>query len=140
MKKVPCDPRLKLDGLMYFPRMLDKIRLHARGELREDFHANLGKGFDARLCRFLLVAYDELKARVLAGASDAEVAAWCAQKGGRGALNDDDRVIWNNFVAKRGWNDEATPLLEKYKADAGLAGRTDIVVMLDFMEVDEGRR
>ena len=29
------------------------------------------KGFDARLCRFLLISYDELKARVLAGATDA---------------------------------------------------------------------
>ena len=27
---------------MYFPRMLDKMRLYARGELREDCHANLG--------------------------------------------------------------------------------------------------
>ena len=27
---------------MYFPRMLDKIRLHARGELHEDYHANFG--------------------------------------------------------------------------------------------------
>lgn len=140
MKKVPCDPRLQLDGLMYFPRMMDKIRLHARGELREDFHANLGKGFDARLCRFLLISYDELKSRVLAGATDADIVAWCAQSGGRGATNEDDRIIWNNFFSKRGRNDEATPLLEKFKADAGLTGRADIETILDFMDVDEGRR
>jgi len=140
MKKVPCDPRLKTGGLVYFPRMLDKIRLHARGELREDFHANLGKGFDARLCRLLLVNYEEVKARVLGGATDEQALDWCAQAGGRGALTDDDRVVWNNFLLKRGWNDEATPLLEKYKTDAGLGARADIVVMVDFMDVDEGRR
>jgi len=29
-------------GMSYFPRMIDKIRLHARGELHEDYHNNLG--------------------------------------------------------------------------------------------------
>jgi hypothetical protein len=29
------------NGMMYFPRMLDEIRLHARGELGPDYHTNL---------------------------------------------------------------------------------------------------
>ena len=29
-------------GMMYFPRMLDKIRLHLRGELHEDYQENFG--------------------------------------------------------------------------------------------------
>ena len=29
-------------GMSYFPRMLDKIRLQARGELGEDYQENLG--------------------------------------------------------------------------------------------------
>jgi hypothetical protein len=39
-------------GMMYFPRMLDKIRLHARGELGKDYHANLGhaKAADGACC------------------------------------------------------------------------------------------
>jgi Domain of unknown function (DUF5069) len=39
-------PSEKVGGLFYFGRMLDKIRRHAKGELRSDYHANLGKGFD----------------------------------------------------------------------------------------------
>jgi hypothetical protein len=40
-------------GIVYFGRMLDKIRLHAADRLREDFHANLGVSFDGRCSRFL---------------------------------------------------------------------------------------
>ena len=56
-------------GMMYFPRMLDKIRLHARGELGEDYHANLGhrKAADGACCNFLRVNYDDLRERVLQG-------------------------------------------------------------------------
>ena len=40
-------PYLKVGRLVYFGRMLDKIRLHAAGKLPEaDYGANLGKGFD----------------------------------------------------------------------------------------------
>ena len=38
----PKSPKEMTKGMMYFPRMLDKIRLHARGELHEDYHENLG--------------------------------------------------------------------------------------------------
>jgi gluconokinase len=39
-------PSEKVGGLFYFGRMLDKIRLRAKGELPSDYHANLGIGFD----------------------------------------------------------------------------------------------
>jgi hypothetical protein len=41
MSTYPKSPREMTRGMMYFPRMLDKIRLHARGELHEDYHKNL---------------------------------------------------------------------------------------------------
>src|SRR3954470_23786289 len=42
MSTYPKSPKEMTRGMMYFPRMLDKIRLHARGELTEDYHRNLG--------------------------------------------------------------------------------------------------
>src|SRR5256886_12541925 len=53
-------------GMMYFPRMLDKIRLHADGELHEDYHKNLGavKAADGVCCNFLRVHYRDLRERV----------------------------------------------------------------------------
>lgn len=134
----PSDPRVAVGGLYYFGRMADKIRKHARGELRADFVPNLGKGMDARLCSFLGVDYAALSQFVLAGASDDAALAWCIKQGR--PLNDDLIVIWNDFVSKRGWNDAATPNLEKQKTEAGLAGRADIRTMFEFWAIDEGRQ
>ena len=42
MTTYPKSPKEMTNGMMYFPRMLDKIRLHARGELHEDYRENFG--------------------------------------------------------------------------------------------------
>ena len=63
-------PSEKVGGLFYFGRMLDKIRLHAKGQLPSDYHANLGKGFDEKCVRFLRVNYHELAERVKKGGTD----------------------------------------------------------------------
>ncbi len=121
--------------------MLDKIRLHAVGKLSADYHANLGVGFDGRCCRFLGVRYEAVRERVLAGASDEEVLAWCFANGRR--PTEEEVFIWNSFMIKRGWRDPdagGTPELEHDKAASDQAHRTDIVTFFDFYEVDEGRK
>jgi hypothetical protein len=45
--KTPRSPFDQVGGLVYFARMLDKIRLSARGQLRQDFQKNLGMGLMA---------------------------------------------------------------------------------------------
>ena len=60
----------KVGRLVYFGRMLDKIRLHAAGKLPPDYHNNLGIGFDGRCCTFLGVDYPALKTRTLEGGAD----------------------------------------------------------------------
>ena len=137
MKQTPISAFTRAGGMVYFPRLLDKIRKHARGELREDFHANLGKGFDGRCCKYLRVDNSALTARTLQGGADEEIFAWC-QRHGRG-LSEDDLAIWNAYAQKRGWRDEATASFEKYKAESGLAQRTDLRTYFDYYEVDEGR-
>ena len=47
--------REKVEEVVFFARMLDKIRLHAQGKLPEDY--NLGWGLDGRCCEFLNVDY-----------------------------------------------------------------------------------
>lgn len=128
----------KVMGMAYFPRMLDKIRLHAKGQLRPDFHANLGKGADGWCTGFLRVSYVDLKERVLQGGTDEEILLWCFEKGRE--LDDTDLMVWNHFATKLGWRDMATPRLEKYKAESGLAERGDLVTMVDYFDVDEGRK
>ena len=68
----PRSPYEKVGGIVYFGRMLDKIRLKSAGELHPDLHQNLGIGFDKRCVDFLRVSYQELAARVAGGLSDAD--------------------------------------------------------------------
>jgi len=110
-------PAEKLGGLVYFGRMLDKIRVHARGELPEDYQPNLGRGFDAKCCAFLHLDYAEVVKRVNAGASDDEMLEWAFTSGRR--PNDTEITMWNEFMRKFGWRDQAAEILERRKREAG---------------------
>ena len=139
---MPRFPRSAYDqtgGLVYFPRMCDKIRLHAAGDLGEEYFGYLGKGFDGRICAFLRVDYADVKARILGGASDEEVFAWCLGEG-RG-LHAIDYLVWNGFARKRGWRDEdgGSEFLANAKSGAGFSDRENLLTMFDFYEYDEGR-
>ena len=140
MKTVPKSPKELTDGMMYFARMLDKIRLHARGELGEDYHTNLGapRTADGVCTNFLRVRYDDLRDRVLAGGTDEEILEWCYENGRR--LNAGDIRVWNGFISKLGWNDFATLSLEEEKQKHGVEHRADIVTIADLIDLDEGRR
>ena len=137
-QKTPRSPYEKLGGLVFLGRTIDKIRLKRTGELRPDFHEMMGKGFDARLMDFLGLDYAKFVERVLGGASDEDCVAYCVAHGR--PLTDNVLVIWNDFACKRGQNDSATPVLEKFKAGSGLSDRADITTIFEYMEVDEGRK
>jgi gluconokinase len=130
-------PYDKVGGLVYFGRMLDKIRAHAKGELPADWVPNLGKGFDGRCVRFLGISYEDLKARVLEGGTDDEILDWTFQHGHR--PSEEQIEIWNEFMRKCGWNDDVTPTLERRKRESGLANRDDIQTMFQYIDADEGR-
>lgn len=137
MKQTPISAFHAVGGMVYFPRMLDKIRKKERGELREDYFEMIGQGFDGRVCRFFRLDYAAIKERTLGGGSDEEIFAWCRKTGRE--LSDEDIAIWSTFAKKRGWRDEASENLEKYKAGSGLAHRKDLLTFFDYYEVDEGR-
>lgn len=137
MKRPPINPYLTAGGLYYLPRMLDKIRKHAAGELHEDYHANLGISYDARMCHVLGVSYADIRARTLAGGTDEEIFAWCEAHGRK--LNDIDRLIWNGFASKRGWRDDASATLERDKAASGFADRADLQTFFDYWVADDAR-
>lgn len=135
---LPCGMLDETAGLKYFPRMVGKIRLMEQGLLWDELHDNLGKGADGWLTGFLHLDYEVLRARVLEGGSDEEILAWCEANGR--PINDSDRLVWNAFVSKLGWNDHISATLEKRKAEGGLAERDDIRTIPDYVDVDEGRR
>jgi gluconokinase len=128
----------QIGGMYYFPRMLDKIRLFAAGKFPPDYHANLGEGGDAWCCGFLRIDYAKLRERVLTGGSDEEILEWCYANGR--SLNEHDVWVWNQCASRIGWRDAGSKRLEQIKAENGLADRKDIVTMMDFFDVDEGRK
>ncbi|PYJ25359.1 MAG: DUF5069 domain-containing protein [Verrucomicrobia bacterium] len=130
-------PREKVSGIFYFGRMLDKIRLHANGELPSEYHPNLGKGFDEKCVKLLGINYDQLVDRVKQGGTDDEILQWCFDNGRRPGEN--DIYVWNEFMRKRGWNDEVSEILERRKKEAGMADRSDIETAFQFIDADEGR-
>src|SRR5438094_9947774 len=135
----PCTDYQETKGLIYFARMLDKIRLNAAGKLAPGYFCGVEDPtfFDARCTRFLGVNYDELVERTLQGGSDEEILEWCFARGCR--PNEEEIEIWNAFLAKRGWRDEASADLAAAKERSGLGGRDDIQTWLDVHAVEEGR-
>ena len=130
-----------LGGLVYFGRMLDKIRLAAAGKLPEGWHASLGAAnpltFDARCCRFLRIEYDALRKETLAGGkTDEQILDWVFAQGRR--PDEEEIEVWNAFMTKRGWRDAGTQRLNERLAEIGLPAGT-VQTMFEFIDVDEGR-
>ena len=130
-------PFMKVGGLVYFARMLDKIRQHAKGELPPDYQANLGRGFDASCATFLRIDYNQLAERVKQGGTDDDILQWCFSVGRQ--PSEDEIYVWNEFMRKRGWNDEVSETLKRRKKEAGMAGRSEVETMFSFIDADEGR-
>jgi Domain of unknown function (DUF5069) len=137
--QTPCSDYVETLGIIFFARMLDKVRLHAKGLLPGGY--NLGfsddTSFDARFCRFWEIDYDQLAARTLKGGTNEELLEWCFQ--GRKFPNEDQILVWNSFIIKRGWRDNGAPGLVIEKELYGFAKRDDIQTYVDLHDADEGR-
>ncbi len=135
--QVPCSPKKEVDGVIYFPRLSDKIRLHAEGRLRADLHDNLGRGMDLWTCQFLGVDYAPLAEKVRSGASDAEALAWARENGK--SRPEEELDWWTAFMTTVGFRDSLAQRLVERKAESGLSEREDILTMMDYIDADEGR-
>jgi len=135
----PCSDYVETSGIVFFARMLDKIRLHAQGQLPDGY--NLGfsdsTSFDARFCRFWEIDYDQLVAKTLEGGSNEELLEWCFR--GRKWPNQEQILVWNSFIIKRGWRDTGAPGLVIQKESSGFADRDDIQTYVDLHDAEEGR-
>lgn len=133
-------PSAQVNGLVYFGRMLDKIRLHAAGKLPEGWQPLRGAvkgGFDWRCCTFLEIEYAALEAEVLKGGkSDEELLEWAFAHGRR--PTEEQIEVWNDFMLKRGWRDVGTQRRDERLAEIGLPPGA-VQTMFEFIDVDEGR-
>ncbi|MEK7952379.1 DUF5069 domain-containing protein [Luteolibacter soli] len=134
-------PSETVSGIVYFGRMLDKIRLAAAGNLPEGWEAARGaavkKSFDDRCCQFLHIDYLALEAETLkSGKSDEELLEWAFANGHR--PTEDELEVWNAFMLKRGWRDSGTERVHSRLAEIGLPPGT-VETMFEFIDLDEGR-
>ena len=139
--RFPVSDHVKTRGIVYFARMIEKIRLHAAGQLPADYVGHLGfadaTSFDARFCRFWELDYEQVKARALRGGSAEAVLDDLFA--GRPALNEERVFVWNLFLLKRGWRDSGSRGVAAEKVAAGVAQRDDIQTYVDMHDVEEGR-
>src|SRR4051812_5589897 len=121
--KVPGlrSPSEEVGGIVYFGRMLDKLRLKAKGTLPADYNTGTKSwyDFDSRCTRFLKVRYPALKKRALEGGTDLAILRWCFKNGRK--PNAEEIEIWNTFMKKRGWRDGSSEGLEQEKRQSGFA-------------------
>jgi gluconokinase len=129
-----------IGGIVYFGRMIDKIRLHASGKLPSEYQAPLGhanpRSFDGRCCRFLQIDYAALAAQTVQGETDEALFRWACAHGRE--PSDRDAEIWNTFMRKHGWRDESSGRLREQTQKAGLKDRV-ILTFFDFFDADENR-
>jgi len=131
-------PSEQVKGLVYFGRMLDKIRL--ADKLPADWQAARGTAhptsFDSRCCKFLQIDYAALEAETLKGGSDEKLLEWAFAHGRR--PSEEEIEVWNAFMMKRGWRDAGTERLNERLAEIGLP-RGTVQTMFEFIDLDEGR-
>lgn len=127
----------KVGGIVFFGRMLDKIRLNAAGQLPPGY--NLGTAdwtwFDARCTRFLGVEYAAVVERALGGGTDEEILEWCFRQGRR--RSPEEIEVWNGFMVTYGWRDGSKEELAEVKRKRGFGERDDIQTWFDFHGADE---
>ena len=132
--------------MIYFARMLDKIRLNAEGRLEEGYFLGTEDPtfFDARCTRFLGVNYEELAVRTLEGRSNEEILDWCFAHGKK--RSEEEIEVWNAFLAKRGWRDNGSAEksggsvdLQAAKERLDWGPRDDIQTWVDLHDAEEGR-
>lgn len=133
-------PRESLGGYILLPRLIDKVRLLAKGQLPQVYAANvLGAEFtlDGRFLAFAGLKAEALRQVIVSSRTDEEVLAWIR-----------DHAKPATPIEKRTWAEQ----IDRYRPDAALAEyrrriyqelakRVDVgsLSVLDLIDMDEAR-
>jgi Domain of unknown function (DUF5069) len=129
-----------LGGYILLPRLIDKVRLHAKGILPPEYVSNLlapAPCLDGRFLAFTGLDAEFLRNAILAAKTDAEIQAWVERN-----------AKPHTEAEKRQWGEE----IDTYRPNAQWAGyRRKIykeiaakidpatLSILDLIDMDEGR-
>lgn len=136
----PRSPREQMDGWVYLPRFIDKIRLHLAGKLPEDYRANFAHGgFDAKWLEAAGLRADDFIPVVRESITDGQVCDWIHRNVSRSSA---DKAAFNHHVLNRGREENDPAIRERLrqrKAESGFAHRDDIQTFVDYIDADEKR-
>jgi len=145
MRKHPSPPPLRsprepLGGYIILPRLIDKIRLHARGELPPEYHGNLlkpGRTLDAWFLTFTGLDGEQLQQAILSAGSNEEVLAWVEQHAVPHTA--DEKKEWADRIAA--YRPDAEGAKSRKQNYPELSARLDIasLCVFDMIDMDEGR-
>ena len=130
-------PYDKICGLVYFGRMLDKIRSLTKGEPPPEYVENFEKDFDQKCALFLGVNFELVVNYVNEGLTDEAILQSCFGMGHR--RSEGEIQMWNEFMRKRGWNDELSGTLQNEKKKHAMLSRSEIQTVFQFIDADSGR-
>jgi uncharacterized protein DUF5069 len=134
----PRSPRETMDGWMYLPRYVDKIRLHLAGRLHSDYTENLGKGFDGMWLKAAGVTHEQMLQTVKKSITDGEVCDWVRRNVKKSAA---EKTACANDILSRPLAGDAAAVarFKMRKEQAGIAHRDDITCFVDSIDADEKR-
>ena len=134
----PRSPRETMEGWMYLPRYLDKIRLHLAGKLHPDYQENFSKGFDGMWLKYAGVTHEQMVEVVRKSITDGEVCDWVRKHVKK---TDAEKAAHRQDILSRPKSDDAAAQerLKMRKEQAGFTQRDDIKNFVDFIDADEKR-
>lgn len=133
----PRSPREMMNGWVYLPRFIDKIRLHLAGKLHADYRENFTKGFDGSWLEAAGVKADQFIEVVKNSITDGQVSDWVRQNVKK---SDAEKLRFNSFILGRGREGgDVTARLKMRKEQAGMSHRDEIQTFVDFIDADEKR-
>ncbi|MDX1950590.1 MAG: DUF5069 domain-containing protein [Verrucomicrobiota bacterium] len=133
----PRSPREMMDGWVYLPRFVDKIRLHLAGQLAPDYRENFLAGFDGSWLKSAGVSGEDFINVVKGTITDGQVCDWVRR---HVKVPEAEKLAFNSYILNRGKDGpEAKARLESRKEAAGLSHRVEIETMVDYIDADEKR-
>ena len=134
----PRSPRETMDGWMYLPRYIDKIRLHLAGKLHADYQENLGKGFDGLWLTHAGLKHEAFVERVKNTVTDGEVCDWVRQNVKKTPA---EKAAHAHELLNRPQPGDAAGAarLQMRKEQSGLGSRDDLKIFVDYLDADEKR-
>jgi hypothetical protein len=134
----PRSPRETMDGWMYLPRYIDKIRLHLAGKLHSDYTENFGKGFDGMWLKYAGVKHEQMIDVVKKSITDGEVCDWVRHNVKKSP--EDKAAHAKDILSRPQPGDEAAHArLKMRKEQCGAGNRDDIKCFVDVIDADEKR-